>query len=51
MFTKFLSKSLMGRDHIEDIGICGRTILKMILKRQIAGVCDWIHLAQDLIPF
>jgi hypothetical protein len=34
------------RDHLEDLGIDGRIILKWILKKADWGI-DWIHRAQD----
>jgi hypothetical protein len=43
-YTKFLSENLKGRNHLEDVGVTGKTILKWILKKY--GV-EWIHLAQD----
>jgi hypothetical protein len=44
MHTKFCLESLKRRDHLEYIGIDGRTILSWILRKL---VMDWIHLAQD----
>jgi hypothetical protein len=35
-----------GRDHLENLGIDGRIILKWILGKHFESV-DWIHLAQD----
>jgi hypothetical protein len=35
-------------DHLEDLGVDGRLILKWILKQWGGmGGMDWIHLAQD----
>jgi hypothetical protein len=36
---------LTGRHHLEDPGLDGRILLKMILGKQ--GWRNWIHLAQD----
>jgi hypothetical protein len=33
MYTKFLSQNLKGREHSEDIGMDGKMILKLILKK------------------
>jgi hypothetical protein len=38
-------ESQKGRDHWEDQGVGGRTILKLILEREDG--MDWIDLAQD----
>jgi len=39
MHTKFSSKKLKGRDHLEDLSVDGRIILKLILVKQ--GVVVW----------
>jgi hypothetical protein len=40
-------ENLKGRDHLEDLSVDGRLILKRILgKNEVWGV-DWIHLALD----
>jgi hypothetical protein len=36
----------MGRDHIEDLGVDGNIILKLIFKRW-DGSAVWIDLAED----
>jgi hypothetical protein len=36
---KFLSESLNGRDHMKDLGLGGRKILKWILKLQGDSMC------------
>jgi hypothetical protein len=35
-----------GRDHLEDLGVDGRIILKWIFKNGLGGL-DWIFVAQD----
>jgi hypothetical protein len=39
-------ESIKRRDHFEDLGINGRTILRQILRKLMARV-EWIDLAQD----
>jgi len=40
--------NLEERDHLEDLGLDGRIILKLILKKwHSEGGTDLIHLAQD----
>jgi len=34
------------REHMEDLGVDGRIMLKWILKKSAGGM-RWIHLAQD----
>jgi hypothetical protein len=41
--TQFWLENLKGRDHLEDLGVDGR----MILKKTGCKVIDWMHLAQD----
>ena len=36
---------LMERDNLEDLGVCGMIILKLILKKMGWGGMDWIALA------
>jgi hypothetical protein len=36
-----------GRGHLEDIGVDGRIILKVIFNK-LDGDMDWIDLAQDM---
>jgi hypothetical protein len=36
----------MERDHFEDLGLDGKTILKLIFKK-MDGVMDWSNLAQS----
>jgi hypothetical protein len=44
--TKFWWGVLREGDHLEDLGIHGRVILKWIIKKWDRGM-DWIDLAQD----
>jgi hypothetical protein len=46
MYTKFWLESLNERDHLTDLGIHGRIILKFILMKASKGT-EWIPLAQD----
>jgi hypothetical protein len=39
--------NLKGRDHLENLGVNGRMILKRILKKTVWYDVDWIDLAQD----
>jgi hypothetical protein len=38
MHTKFCSGNLKGRYHLEDLGVDGRIILKLILKKGSGAV-------------
>jgi hypothetical protein len=38
--------NLMEGDHLEDVGVDGRIILKLTCER-LDGGTDWINLAQD----
>jgi hypothetical protein len=46
VFTGFLWGSLMDREHLDDLGIDGRIILKWIFKKRDRGM-SWIDLAQN----
>ena len=35
-------------DHLEDLGLDGRIILKLTFKEWGGGNMDWIYLAQEL---
>jgi hypothetical protein len=39
-------ESLKGIQHLQDLGIDGRTILEWLMEMGWEGV-DWIHLPQD----
>ena len=44
--TRFWLGELRVRDNLEDPGVDGRIILRLILKKQDGGM-GWIDLAQD----
>jgi hypothetical protein len=45
MNTGYWWGDLMERDHFEDLGACGKIILKLIFKKVGLGGMDWIALA------
>jgi hypothetical protein len=45
MNTGFWWGELMERDHLEDLGVCGMIILKLISKKVGWEGMDWIALA------
>jgi len=46
VYTGLLWGNLRERDHSEDPGVEGRTILRCIFRKWDGGM-DWIELAQD----
>ena len=46
MYTNFLWGELRERNCLEDVGVDGRIMLKLIFKTWDGGI-DWIDLAQD----
>ena len=48
MLREFWWGNLRERDHLEDLGMEGRIILKLIFKRWYWGM-DWIALTQDRV--
>jgi hypothetical protein len=47
MHTEIWWGNLKERNHLEDVGIHGRTILKWIFEGTGLEHVDWIHLARD----
>jgi hypothetical protein len=47
VYTGFRSGDLRERDHWEDLGTEGRTVLKWIFKNWNGKDMEWIDLPQD----
>jgi len=47
VYTGFWWGNLWERDHLGDLGIDGRIILRWIFRKWGVGCMDWIELAQD----
>jgi hypothetical protein len=47
MYTGFWWGNLRERDHLEEPGVGGRIILRIIFRKWDGGDKDWIDLAQD----
>ena len=47
MHTGFWSEDMMERDHLEDLDVGGRMILKWIFNKWDEGGKDWIALTPD----
>jgi hypothetical protein len=50
MRKKCVSENLNGRDHLEDLDVKGRKILKWIFKKQGEDM-EWAQLAQDRVQW
>jgi hypothetical protein len=46
MYIELWWLNLEERSNLRDVGVDGRIILKLVLKRKNGGM-DWIDLAQD----
>jgi len=46
MHTVFLWDDLMERNHVEGLGVDGRTILELIFRKWGGGGMDWIDLVR-----
>jgi len=47
VYIEFWWRNLRERDQMEDPGVDGRTILRLIFRNWDGGSMDWMKLAQD----
>ena len=47
LYTVLCWGNLRERDHLEDLGVDGRIILRRIFRKWDGGGMDWIDLAQE----
>jgi hypothetical protein len=47
VYTRFWWGNLRKRDHLEDLGVDGRIILRCIIRKWEVGDMGWIDLTED----
>ena len=47
MHTGFWWGNIRDGDHLEDLGVNGRILLKLILKKKKDSGVNWINVAED----
>jgi len=47
VYTRFWWGNLRKRDHLENLGVDGRIILRWIFRKWEVGGMDWIDLVED----